>query len=193
MSVTLVETPGASNANTYATEAEADAYFEARLPLTPPWADADDKTAPLAMATRLIDSFVQPFRAYDADRKVYITRRQWTGAPATTTQKLAWPRTGMYDQNGNAIASDVIPDALKEAQSELAGQLLVKDTSLDNAVSVAGIRSVSAGSVSVAFKDAITQHVLPDAVWLLMPSSWFTEEIVTPAGPTALFDVVSEV
>jgi hypothetical protein len=192
MPVTLVTTVAGATSNSYATQAEADAYFNARLPLEPPWEDADDPTAALATATRVLDSFVQPLRILvrGDGGDFYITRRQWTGAPATTTQRLAWPRTGMYDKNGNAIPSNVIPEDLKFAQSELAGLLLISDTTLDNAVRVGGIKSVSAGSVSVSFKDMIEQHVLPEFVWFLMPASWFTDEILTPARP-ALFDVVS--
>lgn len=191
MAVTLDATVAGANSNTYATEAEANAYFAARLPLNPPWDDADDKTAALAMATRVLDLFMQPLRVFmPGPPPHYLTRRRWTGAPATTTQRLAWPRTGMYDQNGNAIPSTVIPQALKDAQCELAGLLIIQDTTLDNSVAVQGIKSVSAGSVSVSFKDMITQHVLPDSVWWLMPASWFTDEIYSPALP-ALFDVVS--
>lgn len=195
MSVTLVETPGAANANTYATQAEADAYFAARLPLVPPWDEADDPTAALAMAARVLDSFVQALKVYvpasttGGSKAYYITRRAWTGAPATTTQKMAWPRINMYDRNNNLIASDVIPQDLKDAQCELAGQLLITDSTLDNAVRVQGITSVKAGSVAVTFKSLIEQHVLPDAVWMLMPSSWLTDEIIDQVF-SALFTVV---
>lgn len=193
MPVTIVATPGASNANSFLTEAEATAYFNARLPLVPPWEDADDPTAALVMATRVLSAFAQPYRyLMQGDPPYYYRiRRQWTGAPATTTQRLPWPRTGMFDANGNAIASNVIPEALKEATAELAGQLIVADTTLDNSTAVKGITSVKAGSVSVSFKDMIESKVLPDAVWNLMPPSWFTEELIEGAIP-ALFDVISQ-
>jgi hypothetical protein len=188
MAVTIVATAGAANANSYITEAEATAYFAARLPLAPPWEDADDPTAALAMATRVLDAMAIARRRLIGEN--FITSRKWTGAPTSTTQRLAWPRTGMFDANGNAIASNVIPQALKDAQAELAGQLLLSDTTLDNAVKVGGITSVKAGSVAVTFKDMIESHVLPDAVWMLMPASWFTDEIYESAL-TALFDVIS--
>lgn len=190
--VTIIATPGAANANSYETELEANDYFDARLPLVPPWDDADDPTAALAMATRVLDSMSVARRTLrkGCDCNIYYTSRRWTGTPATTTQRLAWPRTGMYDANGNAIPSDVIPQALKDAQSELAGQLVIADTTLDNAVGVGGIKSVKAGSVAVTFKDDIAAHVLPDAVMNLLPPSWFTDELVEPAMQ-ALFDVIS--
>ena len=97
----------------------------------------------------------------------------------------------MYDANGNAIASNVIPQDLKDAESELAGQLGNADRTLDNDVIVQGLTSIKAGSVSLSFKDMVEAHVLPDAVWNLMPPSWFTDEIVTMAFG-AQFDVVSE-
>lgn len=191
MSVTLDATVGGASSNTYVTQAEADAYFAARLPLPTPWGNAADPTAAIAMAARVLDSYGQLRRVVSADKLYYVTSRAWSGAPATTTQRLAWPRTGMFDQNGNAILSNVIPQALKDAQAELAGQLIITDTTLDNAVAVQGITSVKAGSVAVDFKDIIERHIMPDAVLLLMPASWFTDEIYSPIY-AAQFDVVSE-
>jgi hypothetical protein len=191
--VTIIATPGASNANSYITEVEADAYFDARLPLVPPWSDAADPTAALAMATRTLDAMALPYKylvkGTGGSMSYYITRPAWTGTPATATQRLAWPRIGMFDGNGNPIPSNVIPEELKEATAEFAGQLVQSDTTLDNAVIVQGLKSVKAGSVALSFKDMIEQHVIPDMVWNLMPSSWFTDEIIEPAWP-AMFDVL---
>lgn len=193
MAVTIIATAGAANANSYITEAEATAYFSSRLPLVPPWEDADDPTAALVMAARVLDAFAVSHKVLKfgaGTDRYYVTAREWTGAVATATQRLAWPRTGMYDRLGRAIDSGTVPQELKDAQAELAGQLVMADTTLDNAVAVGGITSVRAGSVAVSFKDMIQQHVLPDAVWLLMPASWFTDELVAPAMP-AQFDVIS--
>ena len=189
---TIVATPGASNANSYETLIEAQAYFATRLALAG-WDSADDQSVLLIMGTRVLDAIARPFKQLVTPTNgapYYRIRRQWTGAPASAAQKLAWPRTGMYDQNGNTIASTVIPQDLKDALSELAGQLGNADRTLDNDVIIQGLTSVRAGSVSLSFKDMIETHVLPDAVWNLMPASWFTDEIITPARP-ALFDVVS--
>jgi hypothetical protein len=190
---TIVATSGAANANSYETLVEAEAYFATRLPLAG-WENADDKSVLLIMGTRVLDAIARPLRrfvpAQGGGTAYYITRRTWTGAPATTTQKLAWPRTGMYDANGNAIASNVIPQDLKDAESELAGQLGTSDRTLENDVIVQGITSIKAGSVALTFKDMIEARVSPDAVWDLMPASWFAAEVITPAL-SAEFDVVS--
>jgi hypothetical protein len=144
------------------------------------------------MATRVLDMMAVPHRTlrFLNGMHFYYTSRQWTGAPTSATQRLAWPRTGMFDRNGNAIGSTIIPQELKDAESELAGQLAITDTTLDNATIVGGVTSVRAGSVAVSFKENIDAHVLPDAVLALMPQSWFTDELVEPALP-AQFDLIS--
>ncbi len=194
---TIIATPGGATSNSYATLEEVNEYFEARLPLSSPWEEAENPEAAILMAARVLTAFVQPLRTYHpagatgGSRPYYLVRRTWTGSPATTIQRLAWPRIGMYDGNGNPIPSNVVPQELKEAQAELAGQLIISDTTLDNTATAEGIQSVKAGSVSITFKDMITQHILPDGVWLLMPHSWLTDEIWLPVN-TLLFDVVSQ-
>jgi len=180
---TIIATIGAANANSYETQAEANTYFDERVPITPPWVSSGDASIrALIMATRVLDMFAQPVKIYvpgsGGNPGYNFVRRQWTGAPASATQRLAWPRTGMFDRNGNAILSNVIPRELKEAESELAGQLLIEDTTLNLDQVVQGVSSVSAGSVSVSFKDTIIPQKLPDAVLNLMPPSWFTDDVI---------------
>ena len=190
----LITTVGGATSNSYLTIEEANDYFDTRLPIAG-WtnADEDTKAALLIMATRTLDSLLTPLKTYvpaSGSASAYFrVRRAWTGSPASTTQRLAWPRSGMYDRNGNAIPTTVIPHELKEATAELAGQLSISDRTLDNEASVQGLKSVSAGSVSLSFKDYIEAKVLPDAVWNLLPPSWYSEEIIIPAF-TALFDVI---
>lgn len=188
MSVTIVATAGASNANSYVTLAEANAYFDARVPLTPPWADdVELDTAALVMAARVLDSMLSEHRRLVRQSyrggvvKYYLVSPHWTGTPTTTTQALAWPRDSMFDALGRVILNTVIPQGLKNAQCELAGQLRKSDRTIDNDVSVQGVSSVKAGSVSVTFKDTIEPWVVPDMVWNLMCDTWFTDEIYEPA------------
>lgn len=188
---TIIATVGAANANSFATAAEINTYFEERLPLATPWV-ASGQEAVIIMATRVLESIVRPMKTLMTDSrgvKYYRSRRQWTGSPATTTQRLSWPRVGMYDRNGNAIASDVIPTELKEAQAEFAGQLLMGDRTLDNDVIVQGISSLRAGSVSLSFKDGLMPQVLPDAVINLLVDSWLTDEQIS-YPTTSLFEVI---
>lgn len=255
---TLVPTIGGVNSNSYETHAEANTYFDERMPLDPPWV-ASGQEVFLIMATRTLDALAQPFKTFfSGDVPYYRIRRRWTGSPATATQRLAWPRVGMFDHNGNAldftissatVASPTVittnvahrlstgakvlidgsnttplidgeqtvtvistttfsipvavttagttgrvlitPQPLKDAESELAGQLKKGDRTLDNDVIIQGITDVKAGSVGVSFKDTIIPQVIPDAVYNIMPQSWLTDELYEPAQQ-ALFDVVSD-
>lgn len=192
MAIIIIATPGAPDANSYETVAESDLYFESRRPLNPAWDDVDSKEGSLVMATRTLNSMFVGRKTlkHDAcDCDYYVVGRKWTGAPTTSTQRLPWPRTGMFDSNGNPIPDDVIPQELKDAESELAGQLNVVDRTLDNDVIVQGIKSVRAGSVAVSFKDTIQTQVLPDAVVNLLPPSWFTNETIEQVR-LAEFDVL---
>lgn len=190
---TIDATVGGASANSYETLAEAKTYFTTRLPLAG-WDNADSQSGLLIMATRTLDSLLQPrknfYPAANGKPAYYRISPQWTGLPATATQRLAWPRIGMFDKNGNAIPSNVIPQDLKDVESEFAGQLGNADRTLDSDVIVQGITAVRAGSVSVSFSGVAVPQVLPDAVWNLMPQSWFTDELYELADG-AFIEVVS--
>ncbi len=192
-SPTIVATPGAVNANSYETLVEAQAYFDARLPLAG-WDNADDQNVLLVMATRVLEGYANSIKtlvpAAGGVPAYYLVSRRWTGSPASATQRLAWPRVGMFDNNGNAIDSTTIPRELKDAESEFAGQLGTTDFTLNNDVIIQGLTSVKAGSVSLSFKSQFQKQVIPDAVLALLVPGWLTDEEYLPANP-ALFDVVS--
>jgi hypothetical protein len=192
MPLVIDATVGGASSNSYETLAEAQTYFDSRLSLDG-WDNADSQAVLLVMATRLLDALAQPFKtlvpAQGGEPAYYRVRRQWTGLPATATQRLAWPRINMLDSNGNVIPSTVIPQELKDAESEFAGQLGLGDRSLDNDVIIQGLTSLRAGPISLAFKNNIIAQVIPDAVYNLLPASWLTDELVLPAFP-ALFDII---
>ena len=103
---TIDATVGGALANSYETHAEANTYFGNRIPITPPWV-ASGEEAYLITATRLLDNLAQPFKTFfpasGGSPAYYRVRRQWTGLVATPTQRLAWPRIGMFDANGNPL------------------------------------------------------------------------------------------
>jgi len=157
MPLVLVATSGAVNANTYCTLAEAETYYLSRIPLAA-WTAGTDatKNAALTMATRLLD-----------------LRFEWAEWASTPTQALQWPRAGIMDfLNMRIIDSAVIPQQLKDAEAEFAGQLLAADRSLDSDVETQGITSIKAGSVALTFKDNVYAKVVPDAVIAMIPSWW---------------------
>lgn len=175
MALTLVTTPAAPTANSYATVAEANAYHEGRLHVDD-WDDADDaiKAAALVQAAKFLDAMP----------------RAWTGAASTAEQAMGWPRTGMLSRNGYALASGEIPNALKDAQAEFARQLIATDRTEDNAITLQGITSVKAGSVDVKFREKTLEEgedrtallrrdsleaMIPDAVIALLVPSWLKD------------------
>lgn len=171
----LIATPGAADANSYVTLAEYNAYLLARLHVPAAASGATDaqKEAALIMATRTLDAM-----------------QCFTGAAATSTQALKWPRTGMVNKNGFPIADNVIPQELKDATSELAMQLAVSDITLDNDAAIQGLTKVKAGPVELGFKDSIDVRGLPSAVTNLLPSSWKCEDAGGPNdGTSFLFEV----
>lgn len=194
---TIDATPNGPNANSFLTLAEATAYYDTRLPVSE-WEDADSQEALLIMATRLMVSMYSPSRKLvrmtPPEDSYYLVKPTWTGSVATSTQSLPWGRIGMFDRNGNAIPSNVIPTDLKNATAELAIHLSKGDRTFDSDASVQGLKSVSAGSVSLSFKDSFdATKVIPDVVFDMLVPSWLTDEIMEEAGlGAAQFDVVSE-
>lgn len=133
--------PTVDSTNSYATEAEAGAYFDERLHATA-WtgaATADQQKA-LLMARRLLD--------------LHMT---WKGLPVDTEQALAWPREGVP-----GVAPDAIPEAVKTAQLELAPLLLGTDlTALPEGQ---GIAREKVDVIETEYNPADRRGVIPDTV-----------------------------
>lgn len=154
----LVTTPGSALANGYVTVAEADQYHLDRPAVGSTWALAttDQKVAAILWATKLMDSLWE-----------------WEGYASDGVQVLQWPRGGILKPTGWAwFDLNVIPDEIKDATAEYARQLLVSDRAGDSDIETQGILSLTAGPVSLTFKDSVTAKVVPDAVVNLIPPSW---------------------
>ncbi|MCZ2112270.1 MAG: hypothetical protein LC131_00250 [Anaerolineae bacterium] len=107
---TVIATVGASDANSYVTVAEADAYFAEQFGYSA-WdlVVQADREACVITASRSLDSYMV-----------------WAGQRATDVQSMEWPRSGSYDRYGNPIDDDVIPNVLKQAVFETAFIILTK-------------------------------------------------------------------
>lgn len=144
MAITLVVESGTglSNANTYATLAEANAYVANNIHANAVWdnLDDDDKKNLLIWATRYLDQ-----------------RTNWYGLPTTTTQALQWPRTGAYDRNGVAVDSDVLPLPVKQATIEMARYLMSEDRSTER--SQDALKSIKVDVIEIDF---IQGYQLPE-------------------------------
>jgi len=149
-------TVGGSASNSYLTLSQANDYFANRLYSTD-WTGATDpnKEAALIMATQLLDA-----------------NTDFTGAIASDTQALSWPRSGMVTRNGVAIPEDELPADLKNATAELALSLLKTDRTAESDVEAQGITKIKAGPVELNFSGDGAATIIPSNVRALMPASW---------------------
>lgn len=182
MPIEIVSTPGAADANSFASRDEINAILAERIPFDPVWETTGDEAARKIITARyLIErEFSGRKRLVREKGKAayYIIGREWKGDIATLTQSLSWPRIGMVDRYGRDIDSGAIPDDLKRAQAEVAGQLST-DRSLDNDIIIQGITKIKAGPVELSFRDDMdfsSSYTLPQAVFDIIPPSWYTEE-----------------
>ena len=126
MALTLIKEDGTgrTDANSYATAADGDAYHSGHLYATA-WTGAtlSSKEAALVMATRLIDMSYQ-----------------FSGWKKASTQALQWPREGAVDpdrrdvrlsilegRNGPYFDNDSVPGAVMNATCEMAREMLIAD------------------------------------------------------------------
>jgi len=133
MGLIVEDGTGKSDANTYVSLAEADAYFvDHGAPASWSGVASGSRIAALKYATSSMNSF------------------GWIGSLFNFTQALAWPRIGAIDAEGRDVSG--IPQRVKDAQCEYAFAHVQKSivTPVDrNDV----LQSVSAGSVSLTWKD----------------------------------------
>lgn len=130
----IVATPGASNANSYISEAEANAYHESVVDSSV-WDDADPdvRRRALVSATRALDNQIQ-----------------WVGRAVSANQSLAWPRYNAVTRQGFLFANDIIPPELKDATAELARRLIESGGSTGTTADDT-LKSLKAGPVNLEF------------------------------------------
>jgi hypothetical protein len=144
--MTIIATPGAVDANSYLTVAEADAYHAARLHNTA-WTTADEATKESALqwATRVLD------------------RESWVGCRTNESQGLRWPRTEVYDQDDYWVPQDQIPKFLKDATAELAFLLLTSDRTAD--AGTEGLKDIKVGPIEIAIDLSTKVKTMSPEVW----------------------------
>src|SRR5688572_12267975 len=101
---------GKVDANSYASVADGDAYYDGHLYATA-WTAATlaNKEKALVFATRLIDA-----------------EYQFAGWKSHESQALQWPRGSCLDPDGTEdLPSDAVPKAVVDATCELARELLI--------------------------------------------------------------------
>ena len=157
--LTLVKEDGTgrSDANSYASVADADAYHEGHLYATA-WtgASASDKEKALVMATRLIDG-----------------QFQFAGVRAVGGQALQWPRVSCLDPDaandlisGRYVRSNVVPKGVSDATCEMARELLVADRTA--APAGEGLKYENIGTTQTGYDKGDTRPVISHVAQALL-------------------------
>lgn len=159
MAITLTPETGAglTNANTYASLAEAAAYAIARV-----------GGAAFAAACEVTSASVETAKACLITATNRLDAETWQGWKASEVQRLAFPRSAVYDQYGRPVASNIVPRWLNEATIELAMSLFSNAGALD-ANALAQFESVQVGPISLTTRTgAVTTTALPPGVQRLI-------------------------
>ena len=143
---------GATDANSYVLQSEANAYFLNRAHSSD-WDDFDEKDKVLITSSQMLDWYVQ-----------------WKGYRASTTQNMLWPRVNVVRRDGTTIDNDVIPNEVKVAVYELALSSLEEDRTIDDPLS--GIDQLRAGSLMIKAGmpgfDSTAKSVIPEKVYKIL-------------------------
>lgn len=133
---------GSSNSDSFASVADADAYF-ANYGVPTGWTTCEKEIA-LRLATQYIES---------------VYSLLWVGQRAIQTQSLSWPRINAFAIDGLLILSNIVPSLVKTATIILAGKSL--GTTLIPGDVSPGIasESVSVGPISESITYAGTKPV----------------------------------
>jgi len=136
MALIVEDGTGLSTAESYISEADATTYHAA-YGASATWAaaTADQREAALRVATRYLDLH-------------YAGR--WRGTRTNEDQALAWPRSGVYDDDSIEVDDDVIPANLERACAEVALRVLTGDDLLGVITETGDVtsESVTVGPIS---------------------------------------------
>lgn len=96
-------------------------------------ASADNKSRAMVIATRFLESL------------------PWAGSKTSSSQDLEWPRSGLIDWYGEAVATDAIPTDVLDAFAILSGMVIRDNEALSAVANSGNIKAVAAGLSNVKF------------------------------------------
>jgi len=149
MPFTLIVEDGTviDDANSYASVAEADAYFLIDSNFAAPWdayTDAE-KEALLGWSTRILDQ-----------------RVDWSGSKYDTESALRWPRINTYDADNVRVPYTVVPTAVKHALFELVKYSVTTDPTTTQEVT--SISKLVADVVEIEYQPNTSQTTFPPII-----------------------------
>jgi hypothetical protein len=136
--MTIISTAKDPTANSYCDQNFADAYFDSRLNSSAWASNGDKQEAALLTATARLE------------------QEKYKGARTTTTQALKIPRTGLTDDDGNAVDPDTVPLLFKQAECELALFMLNSGTTdTTTGTGLEAFKSLSVGSIKLDLQNPV--------------------------------------
>jgi hypothetical protein len=154
MAITIIATPGASNANSYCTLAEANTYHdESRYHSKETWLEfsSSDRSRGLIWATRLLDEMVT-----------------WHGSIVDSSAALRWPRYNVWHEDGYMITQTDVPQFVKDATSEFAYHLLQEDRTLETNRDTIGYEVIQIGDLKLKVDKFTHKPIMPPSVWMII-------------------------
>jgi len=160
------------NANSYVDVQTATDYLASNIHVAASWASIStlNQQQLLSWATRYLD---QRATWNGTQTSLYLANPAytnlvdtWASIPAPGTgvpqQSLRWPRSGVYDVDGNPIESNVIPPALIAATVEMARYLIVNDRSSERPQD--GLTELKADTITLKFLPDYTLPIVPTEI-----------------------------
>lgn len=86
----------------------------------------------------------------------------WNGYKEYAASGLRWPRTGVYDQDGNPVAADSVPLAVSRATAEMGVFLMRGERTGDPAMS--GIRELKVDVIDLKFDIGTVAPAIPTRI-----------------------------
>jgi len=151
VTLTLISTIGGATSNAYASEATITALLEGR-PGSSAWTTASVPTREQAIV----------------GATMRLEQESYAGYRASELQRLKWPRSGCYTDDGYLYSSAAMPTPLVQATAELALSLVVNPDLLDLS-GLAQFESLSVGPISLTTRaSALYANALPASVLSLL-------------------------
>lgn len=162
------------NSNSYIDVGPASDYLQANIHVFAAWTGLTNlqQQELLVWATRYLDQRATwngvPTSQYLANPDETNLIATWAVPPAPATvpaQSLRWPRAGVFDVDGNAIASNVIPAALQQATAEMARYLIQNDRSTERPQDF--LTELKVDVMTLKFRDAVLPIVPSEISYML--------------------------
>jgi hypothetical protein len=140
-----------STSNAYVSLATCELFLsESIYTSSSSWAtlSTSSKEACIIFATSLLDAQID-----------------WIGEKANDddTQRLRWPRSSAYTEDGYAIDDDIIPTPIQRGTSFFAFYLSQSDRTLES--DTFGFKQLEAGSLNMVIDKYDRKPVMPNIVW----------------------------